>query len=60
MDRWAGSICELDIMYQMEKVHFIVDEMVMDGYIMETNKSNILKPIDLIEKESKKDQSLFV
>mmetsp|Transcript_34391 Transcript_34391/g.79511 ORF Transcript_34391/g.79511 Transcript_34391/m.79511 type:complete len:128 (+) Transcript_34391:387-770(+) len=60
MDRWAGSICELDIMYQMEKVHFIVDEIVMNGYVMETNKSNILKPIDLIEKESKKDQSLFV
>lgn len=59
MDRWAGSICELDIMYQLEQVHFLLDEMVMNGYIVETNKSNILRPIDLIERESKKSEGMF-
>lgn len=59
MDKWAGSICELDIMYQLEQVHFLLDEMVMNGYIVETNKSNILRPIDLIERESKKEETLF-
>merc|ERR1712071_195042 len=59
MDKWAGSICELDIMYQLEQVHFLVDEMVMNGCIVETNKSNILRPIDLIERESRKDESIF-
>jgi len=59
MDKWAGSICELDIMYQLEQVHFLVDEMVMNGYIIETNKTNILRPLDLIERESKKDDSMF-
>jgi len=59
MDRWAGSICELDIMYQMEQVHFLLDEMVINGYIVETNKSNILRPIDLMEREAKKDDGLF-
>ena len=59
MDRWAGSICELDIMYQLEQVHFLLDEMVMNGYIVETNKSNILRPLDLLEREAKKDESLF-
>jgi hypothetical protein len=24
MDKWAGSICELDIMYQLEQVHFLL------------------------------------
>lgn len=59
MDRWAGSICELDIMYQLEQVHFLVDEMVMNGYIVETNKSNVLRPIDLIDRESKKNEGMF-
>lgn len=59
MDKWAGSICELDIMYQLEQVHFLVDEMVMNGCIVETNKTNILRPIDLIERESKKDEGMF-
>jgi AP-4 complex subunit sigma-1 len=54
MDRWAGSICELDIMYQLEQVHFLLDEMVMNGYIVETNKTNVLRPLDLMERESQK------
>lgn len=59
MDRWAGSICELDIMYQLEQVHFLLDEMVMNGYVVDTNKSNVLKSIDLIDKESKKSEGMF-
>ena len=32
-------------MFNIEKAHFIVDEMVMSGYIVETNKANILNPV---------------
>ena len=59
MDRWAGSICELDIMYQLEQVHFLLDEMVMNGYIVDTNKSNVLRSIDLMDRESKKNEGMF-
>ena len=59
MDRWAGSICELDIMYQLEQVHFLLDEMVMNGYVVDTNKRNVLRSIDLIDRESKKNESMF-
>uniref|UniRef100_A0A7S3LFN6 AP complex subunit sigma n=1 Tax=Amphora coffeiformis TaxID=265554 RepID=A0A7S3LFN6_9STRA len=59
MDKWAGSICELDIMYQLEDVHFLVDEMVQNGYIIETNRTNILRPIALMERESAKAESMF-
>merc|ERR1712194_310493 len=59
MDRWAGSICELDIMYQLEQVHFLVDEMVQNGYVMETNKANILRPLDLMEREAAKADAMF-
>ena len=59
MDRWAGSICELDIMYQLEQVHFLLDEMVMNGYVVDTNKSNVLRCIDLMDRESKKNEGMF-
>lgn len=59
MDKWAGSICELDIMYQLEEVHFILDEMVMNGYIVETCKGSTLRPIDLLERESRKGEAMF-
>lgn len=59
MDKWAGSICELDIMYQLEEVHFILDEMVMNGYIVETCKGATLKAIDLLERESRKGEAMF-
>ena len=46
-------------MYQLEQVHFLLDKMVMNGYIVETNKSNVLKPIDLMDRESKKNENMF-
>jgi len=30
--------CELDIMFNLEKAHFILDEMICNGHIIETNK----------------------
>ena len=52
LDKYFENVCELDvseiksnpiqIMFNIEKAHFIIDEMVMSGYIVETNKTNIL------------------
>ena len=46
-------------MYQLEEVHFLVDEMVQNGFIVETNKANILRPIALMEREGQKADSMF-
>lgn len=40
----------MDIMFNLEKAHFILDEMVMNGCIIETNKNNVLAPIHLLDK----------
>jgi hypothetical protein len=50
LDKYFENVCELDIMFNLEKAHFILDEMVTNGCIMETNKGNILKPILWLEK----------
>jgi AP-4 complex subunit sigma-1 len=53
LDKYFENVCELDIMFNLEKAHFLLDEMVMNGYIIETNKANVLKPILLLEKTNK-------
>ncbi|XP_024393707.1 AP-4 complex subunit sigma [Physcomitrium patens] len=50
MDRYFGNVCELDIMFHLEKAHFMLEEMVMNGCVVETNKQNILHPIQLMDK----------
>ena len=32
------------------QAHYILDEMLMNGAIVETNKQNVLAPIQLLEK----------
>ena len=39
LDRYFGSVCELDIMFHLDKAHFILEEMVMNGCIVETNRT---------------------
>ena len=36
-------------MFNIEKAHLIVDEMISNGKILETNKKNILLPLQLID-----------
>ncbi|KAL0702912.1 hypothetical protein Bca4012_059034 [Brassica carinata] len=50
MDKHFGNVCELDIMFHLEKAHFMLEEMVMNGCIVETSKANILSPIQLMDK----------
>ena len=54
LDKYFENVCELDIMFNIEKAHFIIDEMVMSGFITETNKSNILAPVIAVVKQDGK------
>mmetsp|Transcript_14389 Transcript_14389/g.21567 ORF Transcript_14389/g.21567 Transcript_14389/m.21567 type:complete len:154 (+) Transcript_14389:99-560(+) len=58
MDKYFESVCELDIMFHIEKAYYIVDEMVANGYVVENNKANILKPLQLMDKVANED-SIF-
>ncbi|CBZ55326.1 putative AP-4 complex subunit sigma-1 [Neospora caninum Liverpool] len=49
LDKFFENVCELDIMFHLEKAHFILDEMVMDGCIVETNKANVLSLIHMMD-----------
>ena len=50
MDKYFENVCELDIMYNIEKAHYILDEMIMNGQIVETNKTLVLAPLYVLDK----------
>uniref|UniRef100_A0A673IW99 Adaptor related protein complex 4 subunit sigma 1 n=1 Tax=Sinocyclocheilus rhinocerous TaxID=307959 RepID=A0A673IW99_9TELE len=38
------------IMFNLDKVHIILDEMILNGHIVETNKNRILAPLLALDK----------
>jgi AP-1 complex subunit sigma 1/2 len=45
LDKYFGSVCELDIIFNFEKAYFMWDEFVIGGDVQETSKKNVLKAI---------------
>lgn len=54
LDRFFENVCELDVMFNVEKAHFILEEMLANGNVVDTNKTTILHPVMLLEKDQKK------
>ncbi|XP_073952688.1 AP-1 complex subunit sigma-2 isoform X2 [Choristoneura fumiferana] len=61
LDKYFGSVCELDIIFNFEKAYFILDELVLGGELQETSKKNVLKAIaaqDLLQEDETVDAAL--
>ena len=52
LDKFFGAVCELDIMFHLEKAHYILDEMLMNGEIVECNRAKVLQPVQQLEQSS--------
>jgi AP-4 complex subunit sigma-1 len=50
-DKYFENVCELDVMFNVDKAHFILEEMVANGAVIETNKMNILQTLMLMDKK---------
>jgi AP-3 complex subunit sigma len=46
LDRCFESVCELDLIFHADRVHFVLDEMVQGGLVLETSMSSVLKAVD--------------
>ena len=40
----------MKIMFNLDRVHMILDEMIVNGQIVETNKNRILAPVAIFDK----------
>ncbi|XP_058464703.1 AP-1 complex subunit sigma-2 isoform X3 [Malaya genurostris] len=61
LDKYFGSVCELDIIFNFEKAYFILDELLVGGEIQETSKKNVLKAIaaqDVLQEDETVDGAL--
>uniref|UniRef100_A0A8P0TRF7 AP complex subunit sigma n=1 Tax=Canis lupus familiaris TaxID=9615 RepID=A0A8P0TRF7_CANLF len=52
LDEYFNRVSELDIMFNLDKVHIILDEMMLNGCIVETNRARILAPLLILDKMS--------
>eukprot|EP01087_Luapelamoeba_hula_P015876 TRINITY_DN4804_c0_g1_i1.p1 TRINITY_DN4804_c0_g1~~TRINITY_DN4804_c0_g1_i1.p1 ORF type:complete len:148 (-),score=24.58 TRINITY_DN4804_c0_g1_i1:49-492(-) len=52
LDKYFQNVCELDIMFNLEKAHFILDEMVLNGCIMEGNQNEVLLSLAQLDGET--------
>ncbi|RYG62901.1 hypothetical protein EON64_17000 [archaeon] len=46
-------------MFHIDKAHYIVDEMVANGAVVENNKANVLKLMALLDKAAASEDSIF-
>mmetsp|Transcript_51966 Transcript_51966/g.121819 ORF Transcript_51966/g.121819 Transcript_51966/m.121819 type:complete len:167 (+) Transcript_51966:79-579(+) len=54
LDHVFENVCELDLIFHTDKVHYILDEIVMGGMVLETNLQEIMTAIkDQEEMESR-------
>ncbi|XP_033734482.1 AP-4 complex subunit sigma-1-like [Pecten maximus] len=47
--KYFENVSEQDFVYNMDKIHMILDEMVVSGNIAETNRSRVLLPLQLMD-----------
>jgi AP-3 complex subunit sigma len=45
LDKCFENVCELDLIFHSDRVHYVLDEIVMGGMVLETNIHNILLAI---------------
>lgn len=57
LDRRFENVCELDLIFHVEQVHHILNEIVMGGMVLETNMNEILTRIKEQDELEKKEVS---
>jgi len=51
-DNYFHKVCELDIMFNLEKAHILIDEMIVNGCIAEASQTEVLDQVALIDLEA--------
>ncbi|KAF0899197.1 hypothetical protein E2562_015561 [Oryza meyeriana var. granulata] len=48
LDRCFKNVCELDIVFNFNKLHTILDEMILGGQVIETSSEQIMRSVEEI------------
>lgn len=52
LDRCFENVCELDLIFHMDKINYVLDEIVVGGLVLETNMADILAALQAAKRES--------
>jgi AP-1 complex subunit sigma 1/2 len=62
LDKYFGNVCELDIIFNFEKAHFILDEFIIGGEVQDSSQKTVLAAIgqaDILQEDSEEPPSLL-
>lgn len=57
-----GQVCELDLIFNFHKAHYILDEFIMAGEVQEPSMKAVLRAVaqaDDVEAEEQEERRLF-
>ena len=57
LDKCFENVCELDLIFHLERVHHVIDEIVVGGLVLETNQSAIFSQLQVQSKIEKSNQT---
>ncbi|XP_065886299.1 AP-3 complex subunit sigma-1-like isoform X2 [Dysidea avara] len=57
LDKCFENVCELDLIFHVDKVHNILQEICMGGMVLETNMSEIMTHVEAQSKQEKSETS---
>ena len=50
LDQYFGNVCELDVMFKLDKVFYILEEIIQNGDVVDNNENVILGPLKVLDK----------
>jgi len=56
LDKYFGSVCELDIIFNFEKAYFVLDEYLLAGQLQESSKKKVLQAVEAADQMQEEDQ----
>lgn len=60
LDRCFENVCELDLIFHVDKTNYVLDEMIVGGLVLETNMAEILAALQAAKQESLSSSSFSV
>ena len=45
LDMYFNNVCELDLIFHFHKAYYLLDELILAGYIQESSKKTIIKSV---------------
>lgn len=60
LDKLFTSVCELDLIFHADSVHFILNELVMGGMVLQTNMTEIIARVEEQNKLQKAEAGMSV